>query len=138
MAAGEVNVEFGIQTADIGGKDNTVVYTSHNETSANSVYSGDNVKLSGHLHPGFMLSQNGGGIDFSGPLNPSGFMMSKFPTKENGYTFSIIKSAIKGDRASAEKMSKAIHFIYSPNYNTTVIYNSSTIIKAYEGKFKKD
>ncbi|KPE49031.1 hypothetical protein [Chryseobacterium indologenes] len=136
MAAGEVNVEFGIQTADIGGKDNTVVYTSHNETSANSVYSGDNVKLSGHLHPGLLDFSEGAPV--SGALNPSGFRMSKFPTKENGYTFHAYQKRNENDVLSAGLMPKATHFIYAPKYNTTIIYNSSQIIKAYEGKFKKN
>ncbi|MCS3529065.1 hypothetical protein [Chryseobacterium sp. JUb7] len=135
MKAGEVNVEFGIQTAEVNSKDNTVVYTSHKGETASPVYGGSDVKLSGHLHPGFMDS---GGTNFSGPVNPSGFLMSKFPTKENGYSFSTIKNTNRVDRISAETMPNAVHFIYSPNYNTTVIYNSSQIIKAYEGKFKKD
>jgi len=133
MKAGDIESEFGIQTADIGSTDNTVVYTSGNESSVSPVYGGDNVKLDGHLHPGTWSP-----AQVSGPLNPSGFRMSKFPTKENGYTFKVMNKTNVGDRVSAESAPKAINFIYVPAHNTTIIYNNSQIIKAYEGKFKKD
>ncbi|AZA84895.1 sugar-binding protein [Chryseobacterium lactis] len=133
MKSGEVNVEFGIQTAEVNGKDNTVVYTSNQETSTSPVYDGNNVKLQGHLHPGTWNPEQ-----ISGPLNPSGFRMSKFPLKENGFTSKIMSKTNRGDRVSAETMPNAVNFIYAPAHNTTIIYNSSQIIKAYEGKFKKN
>ncbi|MGH1517987.1 RHS repeat domain-containing protein [Chryseobacterium sp. JK1] len=133
MKEGNISVEFGIQTADIGGKDNTVVYTSGNGENVSPLYGGDNVKLDGHLHPG-----NYDPSQVSGPLNPSGFRMSKFPLKENGYNFSIMSKTIGGDRESAKFAPNAVNFIYAPAHNTTIIYNSTTIIKAYEGKFKKE
>ncbi|AZA93797.1 RHS repeat-associated core domain-containing protein [Chryseobacterium nakagawai] len=133
MKSGEVNVEFGIQTAEVNGKDNTVVYTSNQETFTSPVYDGSNVKLQGHLHPGTWNPEQ-----ISGPLNPSGFRMSKFPLKENGFTSKIMSKTNRGDRVSAETMPNAVNFIYAPAHNTTIIYNSSQIIKAYEGKFKKN
>jgi len=133
MKSGEVNVEFGIQTAEVNGKDNTVVYTSNQQTSTSPVYEGSNVKLQGHLHPGTWSPDQ-----ISGPLNPSGFRMSQFPFKANGYTSKVLSKKNSGDRVSAETMPNAVNFIYAPAHNTTIIYNSTKIIKAYEGKFKKD
>ncbi|MDW9378607.1 DUF6443 domain-containing protein [Chryseobacterium sp. JV558] len=133
MKSGEVNVEFGIQTAEVNGKDNTVVYTSNQQTSTSPVYEGSNVKLQGHLHPGTWSPDQ-----ISGPLNPSGFRMSQFPFKANGYTSKVLSKKNSGDRVSAETMPNAVNFIYAPAHNTTIIYNSTQIIKAYEGKFKKD
>ncbi len=133
MKSGEVNVEFGIQTAEVNGKDNTVVYTSNQQTFTSPVYDGSNVKLQGHLHPGTWSPDQ-----ISGPLNPSGFRMSQFPFKTNGYTSKVLSKKNSGDRVSAETMPNAVNFIYAPAHNTTIIYNSTQIIKAYEGKFKKD
>ncbi|WP_343658376.1 hypothetical protein [Chryseobacterium sp.] len=79
-----------------------------------------------------------GGTPFSGALNPNGFIMSKFPTKANGYTFHSIGKTNDGDRIAAGSSTKALHFIYVVQYDTTIIYDSSKIIKAYEGKYKKD
>ncbi|WP_167375293.1 hypothetical protein [Chryseobacterium oleae] len=67
-----------------------------------------------------------------------GFIMSKFPTKENEYIFKSIGKTNEGDRVAAESSAKAINFVYAAKYNTTIIYNSSKIIKAYEGKYKKN
>lgn len=64
--------------------------------------------------------------------------MSQFPFKENGYTSKVLSKKNSGDIVSAETMPNAVNFIYVPVHNTTIIYNSSQIIKAYEGKFKKD
>nr|WP_302850497.1 RHS repeat-associated core domain-containing protein [Chryseobacterium sp. SSA4.19] len=133
MKSGDVNVEFGIQTAEVNGKDNTAVYTSNKEAITTPVYDGNNVKLQGHLHPGTWSPDQ-----ISGPLNPSGFRMSQFPFKENGYTSKVLSKKNSGDRVSAETMPNAVNFIYVPAHNTTIIYNSTQIIKAYEGKFKKD
>lgn len=74
----------------------------------------------------------------SGTLNPSGFRMSKFPLKENGYTFKVMSKTEGGDRESAKHAPNAVNLIYSPAHNTTIIYNNSNVIKAYEGKYKKE
>ncbi|WP_370449505.1 hypothetical protein [Apibacter sp. HY039] len=142
-ASGDVNVEFNIQTAKkfkmntfgapVENGESTIVGTNNHPTEVYGVYSGDHVSLNGHTHPGKMPEN----VIFTGQLNPSGFAMSKFPTKENNYQFKIKNITERGDRAIAKLMPNATNFIYVPSYNTTIIYNSKTINHVYEGKYKK-
>ena len=116
-------MEFGIQTAEVNGKDNTVVYTSNQQTSTSPVYEGSNVKLQGHLHPGTWSPDQ-----ISGPLNPSGFRMSQFPFKANGYTSKVLSKKNSGDRVSAETMPNAVNFIYAPAHNTTCKSSAKSVL----------
>jgi len=139
---GKVNSEFIIQTAyadrwlNIGGNTTqTLVGTSGNESNVAPYFKVKEVLLNGHTHIGtFNMSKMA-----SGQLNPSGgFFMKQFPTKDNGYTFIIewVSNRKTGDRYNASLMGeKTVNFIYAPSYDTTEIYNSETIIKAYGGKY---
>ncbi|WP_317126979.1 RHS repeat domain-containing protein [Apibacter raozihei] len=142
-ASGDVNVEFNIQTAKkfkmntfgapVENGESTIVGTNNLPTKVYGVYSGDHVSLNGH-HPGKMPNTEG---LVASVLNPSGLMMHKFPTKENGYTFKVAGSSETNDIGAAKNVPNAINFIYVPSYNTTLIYNGKTMTNAYEGKFKK-
>ncbi|WEK70991.1 MAG: DUF6443 domain-containing protein [Candidatus Chryseobacterium colombiense] len=134
MKDGKIKVEFSVQTVGEKSQDRSVVYTSHSPKSTDLAYWGDNVKLTGHLHPGESKYLDAWS---SMQLNPSGFEMNQFPTKENGYSFKVNRVSDSGDNLSAKSNPNAILFIYAPSYNTTIIYKYNQYIKAYEGKFKK-
>ncbi|MEG0926889.1 RHS repeat domain-containing protein, partial [Chryseobacterium sp.] len=132
-AAKSSDNEFGILTES----NFTFVGTDHKSRDVSGMTSlvgdGYNVTLFGHSHPGF-LSKN---LPISGPLNPSGFLMTKFPKAENNYQFNFYEKTAIGDRATSAKFPRSKNFIYANEYDTTIIYNSETILEAYGGKFKK-
>jgi RHS repeat-associated protein len=132
-AAKNSDNEFGILTES----NFTFVGTDHKSRDVSGmtalVGDGYNVTLFGHSHPGF-LNKN---LPISGPLNPSGFLMTKFPKADNNYQFKFYEKTEIGDRTTSAKFPRSKNFIYANEYDTTIIYNSETILEAYGGKFKK-
>ena len=125
--------EFGIITE----YSYTAVGTNYNKSNVSDmlkiITTDYNVTLFGHSHPGLLT----GGIQMSGTLNPSGFLMTKFPLKENGYTFHVYSNTEEGDRSTSKRFPRSINFVYARQYDTTITYNSEKILEAYEGKLKK-
>ncbi|ASW73632.1 hypothetical protein IQ37_19305 [Chryseobacterium piperi] len=140
IASGNIDAEMGIQTANLSGGDLTVVYSG--DTSGNTispVYDNKsvNVSLQGHTHNDKMESTIlRPGVLSTGPLNPSGVYLSKIPTKENNYSFEVGKTVKALDIKAATP--NGTTFISVPKHNTTIIYDNTTMLKAYEGKYKKN
>ncbi|WP_419489278.1 RHS repeat-associated core domain-containing protein [Chryseobacterium bernardetii] len=140
IASGDIDAEMGIQTANLSGGDHTVVYSGSEDGSTISpVYDNKsiNVSLQGHTHNDKLdTTILRPGVLSTGPLNPSGVYLSKIPTKENNYSFEVGKTVKALDIKAATP--NGTTFISVPKHNTTIIYDNTTMLKAYEGKYTKN
>jgi len=86
IASGDVSAEFGVQTAQLTGAEHTVVYSGVSDGSTISpVYDNKsvNVTLQGHTHNDKLDSTTlRPGHLSTGPLSPSGVILSVVPTKK--------------------------------------------------------